>query len=246
MTSTVTSHCNIVTSSSDSSGLYTSTVQSGPPLLIQQSGPTSPSSLLSPSVHSDSSPSAPSPPPLVPGCHSRLLLPLPLLTPLGFFNGMLAVSERGALNYYIFFGPILLTLSLFRNLISTHLPLSGSVDSLLCDWIAPTPGFAFSLVMPRTLAVTSSLLSGRANPSLNFLALFFLRSNSDVNISLNNSCSPSFLNVYAPPSHSLFFDGWQNRLLFCFHFSLLQKSLHSGGFQLPSFLLGFKRYFRIS
>ena len=85
----------------------------------------------------------------------RLLLPLPPLTPSGFFNGMLAVSEQGALNCYIFFRPIPLTLSVSRNLILTHLPLSGSLDSLLCDLISPTPDLAFSLVMPRTLGYSS-------------------------------------------------------------------------------------------
>ena len=77
----------------------------------------------------------------------RLLLPLPL-TLSEFFNGMLGVSEPGALNSYTFFRLILLTSSVSRNLILTHLPLFGSLDSLLCDLIAPTPGVAFSLVMP--------------------------------------------------------------------------------------------------
>ena len=53
-----------------------------------------------------------------------------------------------------------------------------------------------------------------------------------INISLNNSSLLSFLNVYAP--YSLLPNEWQNRLLFSLHFSLLQKSLHSGGLQLPS------------
>ena len=35
----------------------------------------------------------------------RLLLPLLPLTPSGFFIGMLAISEPGAMNYYIFFRP---------------------------------------------------------------------------------------------------------------------------------------------
>ena len=51
----------------------------------------------------------------------------------------------------------------------THLPLSGSLDSVLCDLIAPTPILAFFLRIPRTLAVASSFLSGRAYPSLSFL-----------------------------------------------------------------------------
>ena len=35
-----------------------------------------------------------------------------------------------------------------------------------------------------------------------------------------------------PPPYSFFSNGWQNRLFFSLHFSLLQKSLHSGGLQL--------------
>ena len=63
-----------------------------------------------------------------------------------------------------------------------------------------------------------------------------------VNISLNNSSSLSFLNAYAP--YSLLPNGRQNRVLFIHHSSLLQKSLHSGGLQLPSPPLGLKRYLR--
>ena len=64
-----------------------------------------------------------------------------------------------------------------------------------------------------------------------------------VNISLNNSSSVSFLNVHAPP-YSLLPNGWQNRFLLSLNSSLLQKSFHSGGLQLPSPPLGLKRHFR--
>ena len=53
-----------------------------------------------------------------------------------------------------------------------------------------------------------------------------------VNISLNNSSSVSFLNVYAP--YLLLPNGWQNQFLLSLNSFLLQKSLHSGGLQLPS------------
>ena len=59
--------------------------------------------------------------------------------------------------------------------ILTHLPLSGFLDSLLWVLIAPTPGLAFSLLIPHTLAAASSFLSGRAYPFLNFLPPLFLR-----------------------------------------------------------------------
>ena len=53
-----------------------------------------------------------------------------------------------------------------------------------------------------------------------------------INISLNKSSSVSFLNVYAPPIRSSPTDGRTD--FFSLHSSLLQKSLHSGGLQLPS------------
>ena len=112
----------------------------------------------------------------------------------------------------------------------SHLP-----DSLLGNLIAPTPGLAFSLLMPRTLATRLSLSSGRAYPILNFPPLSLLDHYSDY-VGVNNS-SVLFLNVYAPPPIRSFpTDGRTDS-------SLLQKSLHSGGLQLPSPLLGLKKYF---
>ena len=89
---------------------------------------------------------------------------------------MLEVFEPGALNYFTFFRPILLTLSIFRNPMFTLVSLSGFLDSLFCVLIAPTPGLAFSLVMPCALAEVSSFSSGRAHLSLNFLPPLFFRS----------------------------------------------------------------------
>ena len=105
----------------------------------------------------------------------RLLPPLLPLSLSRFSNGMLEVFKPGTLNYFTFSGPILSTLSPSRNPISTHLPLSGFLDSLLCVLIAPTPGLAFSLMMPRTPAAALSFSSGRAYLSLNFLPPLFLR-----------------------------------------------------------------------
>ena len=106
----------------------------------------------------------------------RLLPPLFPLTLSGLSNRMLEVFEPGALNYFTFFCPILLTISVSRNPILTHLPLSEFLDSLLCILITPTPGLAFSLLMLHTLATVSSFSSGSAYPSLNFLPPLFLRS----------------------------------------------------------------------
>ena len=145
---------NTVTLSSDSSGMYTSTVQSGPPLLVLHSRVTlvsKPPILLLP-----------------------ILYPLPL--PLHHRPLLLEVSVPGALNYFTFSHLILSTLSASKNPILTPLPLSGFLDSLLCVLIALTPGLAFSLLMPRTPAAALSFSSGRAYPFLNFVPPLFLRS----------------------------------------------------------------------
>ena len=167
---------NTVTSTRDSSDMYTSTVQSSPSS-VNAALPPHPRLQASypPLAHSISSPSAP---------HHRALLlavllcllppPLPL-TLSGFSNGMLEVFEQGALNYFAFSHPILSTLSASRIPILTHLPLSEFLDSLLCVLIIPTPALAFSLLMPRTPAAALSFSLGMAYPFLNFLTPLFLR-----------------------------------------------------------------------
>ena len=105
----------------------------------------------------------------------HLLPPLLPLTLSGFFNGMLEVFEPGALNYFTFFHPILSTLSAFRDPILTPLPLSEFLDSLFCVLIAPTPGLAFSLLIPRMPVAALSFSSDRAYPFLNFLPPLFPR-----------------------------------------------------------------------
>ena len=155
--------------------MYTSTVQSSPSsanaaLPPHLRLPTS----YPPSAHFVSSPSASSSPSLAPSYPSTPPAFSPPLTLSGFSNGMIEIFEPEILNYFTFFQPILLTLSVSRNPISTHLPLSGFLDSPLSVLIAPTPGRAFSLVMPRTLAAVSSFLSDRAYSFLNFLPPPFL------------------------------------------------------------------------
>ena len=157
--------------------MYTSTVQSGTPSTdaapmrhprLQTSYP--------PSAHSISLSSSPSPPSLALGRPSTPPASSPPLTLLAFFNGMLEVSMPGAPNYFTFFHPIQSTSSESGNPNLTHLPLSGFLDSLFCFLIAPTPGLAFSLLMPRTPAAALSFSSGRAYPFLNFPPPLFLRS----------------------------------------------------------------------
>ena len=162
--------CNTVTPSLDSSDTYTSTVQSGPPLLVLHSRITLVSKppipyqpilyLLPLPLHHR---------PLLLAIFQRFLPPLLPLTLSGFFNGMLEVFVPGALNYFNFYRPIQSILSTSRNPILTHLPLSGFLDFLLCILIKPTPGLAFSLLIPCTPAAASSFLSGRAYPFPNFL-----------------------------------------------------------------------------
>ena len=112
-----------------------------------------------------------SPPLHVSDCFSIPLASAFPLTSLEFFNEMPKIFEPGTLNYYTLSCLIIWILSVFRNPTLTHLPLFGSMDSLLCDLIALTPGLALCLPMTRTLAVASSFLSGRACLSLNFLPL---------------------------------------------------------------------------
>ena len=166
---------NTVTPSSDSSDMFTSTVQSGPPLLMLHSRPILISKPLIP--RRPILYLLPLPPHHLPLLLAVLLrlLPPPPLTLSGFFNGMLEVSKPGALNYFTLSRPILLILSASRNPIKTHLPLSEFLKSLLCVLIASTPGLAFSLLMSHTLAAASSFSSGRAYPFLNFPPSLFLR-----------------------------------------------------------------------
>ena len=150
-----------MTSSLDSSSWYTSIAQSGPPLLMQHSCPNlafkpliffPPTSYILPLHH-----------------HHRLmllvvslylLLPLLLFDFLVFFSEILGVSERGALSGYTLVRLIPLVLFVSRNLTLTYLPLSGSLGSLLCDLIAPTPGLIFFLLISHMLVVASSFSSG--------------------------------------------------------------------------------------
>ena len=218
--------CRItVTPSSDSSDMYTSTVQSSP---------ASANAALSPhprlqtsyplSTHSISSPSAPPPPSLAPRFSSTPPASTLPMTLLGFFNGMMEVFEPGALNYSTFFRPILSTSSAFRNPILTHLPLSGFLDSLLCDLIVLVfcdlivliiPGLVF-LSSDTTHAIGGVVIFVRQGLSFSQLSTSSLSSldpYSDyvgINISLNNSSSVSFLNVYALPIRSSPTDGRTN------------------------------------
>ena len=147
-------------SSSDSSDTHTFAVQSSP---SSANAPLPPRSHLQTSFHSSansiSSPSAPHHRPLLQAVLLCLLPPLPpdSLRVLQWNAGGLPARSAELLHFFL---PILLTLSVSRNPILTHHPLSGFLDSLLCVLIAPTPSLSFSLVMLRTLAAVSSFSSG--------------------------------------------------------------------------------------
>ena len=118
---------NTVTPFSDSSDMYTFTVQSDlPSTNVALSPHPRFQTSYPPSAHFISSLSAFSPSSLAPGCPSAPPPSYPPLTLSRFFNGMLEVFESGALNYFTFFRPILSTLSASRNPILTHLPLPDS------------------------------------------------------------------------------------------------------------------------
>ena len=157
---------------------------------------------------------------------------------------MLEVFEPGALNYFTFSDPILLTLFVSRNPISIHLPLSRFLDSLRSDRTHSRSG----ILSPDAKHASGGVVvifvrQGLSFSELSTSSLTSLDSYSDyvgVNISLNNFSSLSFLNVYAPP-YLLLPDRRQNQLLFSLHSSFLQKSFYSRGLQLPSLPVALKR-----
>ena len=103
--------------------------------------------------------------------------------------------SQGALNYYTLFRLIVLTVFVSRNLTLIHLPLSRSLDSLLCNRTLSRSG-TLSPPIPCMLAVVLSF------SKLSISSLSLLEFYSDyvgVNISLNNSFSVPFFNIYAPP-----------------------------------------------
>ena len=115
---------------------------------------------------------------------------------------MLEVFEPGALNYFTFSHPILLTLFVSRNLISIHLPLSRFLDSLRSDRTHSRSGILSPDAMHASGGVVIFVRQGLSFSELSTSSLSSLDPYSDyvgVNISLNNFSSLSFLNVYAPP-----------------------------------------------
>ena len=128
---------------------------------------------------------------------------------------MLGFSEPGALNCYTLFCLILLILFVSRNLTLFCLPLFGSLDSVLSDPMAPTPDLVFfsinvtdacgGVVIFVRLGLSFSEVSTSSLSSLDPYSDYV-----EVNISLNDFFSHSFLNVYASPIRSSLKDSRTN------------------------------------
>ena len=166
---------NTLTPSSDSSDMYTSTVQSGPHLLILHSRPILVSKPLIPHLPNLYLPLLPHHRPLFLAVFPRLLPPLHL-TLSGFFNRMLEVFKPRSIKllYFLLSHPV--------NLISIH------ESNLNSSFSFPIPGFSAlrsdhihsrSGILPRDAmhanGALSSFSSGRTYPFLNFLPPLFLR-----------------------------------------------------------------------
>ena len=131
-----------------------------------------------------------------------LLFLFPLLNSLRFFKpGMLGVSKPGALNFYTLLCLLPLTLFASRNLTLIYRPLSG-FSALRSDGIHSRSGIFSTNVTDARGGVIIFVRQGLSFSELSTFSLSSLDPYSDyaeVNISLNDSFSLSFLNVYAPP-----------------------------------------------
>ena len=161
--------------SSDSPSWYTSIAQSGSLLLMQHSHPTlifKPLILFPPTLYL--LPLHPQNRLVLLAVSLYFLLSLPLPNSLRVLQWNAGVFKPGALNYYTLFRFIPLTLYISGNITLIYLPLFKSLDSLLCDPMAPTLDLVFFLLMSQTLAAASSFSSSSAYPSLSFLPPLFL------------------------------------------------------------------------
>ena len=162
--------CRNTVTPSDSSDMYTSTVQSGPPLLMLHSCPTLVSKSLISHLPILYLLPLPPPPSLNPGRPPAPPLPPDSLRVLQWNAGGLRARST-VLLHFLSSHPVD-----FICIQESHFnSSSGFLYSLLCVLIAPTPSLAFSLLMPRTLAAALSFLSGWGCLLLNFLPPLCLR-----------------------------------------------------------------------
>ena len=239
---------NTVTPSSDSSDTYTSTVQSGPSSTdaalsrhprLQTSYP--------PSAHSISPSSAPSPPSLAPGHFSTPPASSPppdSLRVLQWNAGGLRARSTELL-HFLSSHPVDLICIQESNLNSSSSFLISGFSALRSNRTHSRSGILSSDTTHASGGVIIFVRQVLSFSELSTSSLSSLDPYSDyvgVNISLKTPPRCHFL--MCTPLNSLLSNGWQNRFLLSLHSSLLQKSLHSGGLQLPSLFLGLKRYFR--
>ena len=198
--------CRItVTPSSDSSDMYTSTVQSSPAsanaaLLPHPRLQTS----YPPSAHSISSPSAPLPPSLAPGFSSSPLassLPPDSLRVLQWNAGGLRARSTKLL-HFLSSHPVDLICIQESNLNSSYSFQIPGFSALHSDHTHSRSGILSSDTTHASGSIVIFVRQGLSFSELSTSSLSSLDPYSDyagINISLNNSFSVSFLNVYAPP-----------------------------------------------
>ena len=197
---------NTVTPSSDSSDTYTSTVQSGPPSAdaalsrhsrLQTSYP--------PSAHSISPSSAPSPSSLAPASSS----PLDSLRVLQWNAGGLRAWSTELL-HFLSSHPVDLTCIQESNLNSSSSFRIPGFSALCSNRTHSRSGILSPDPTHASGGVIIFVWQGLSFSELSTSSLSSLDPYSDyvgVNISLNNSFSVSFLNVYTPPIRSSPTDG---------------------------------------
>ena len=217
---------NTVTPSWDLSDTYTSTVQSGPPLLMLH--------FFSTLVFKPLSPHLPILYLLLPPHHRSLLLAvlLHLLPPLPpdslrvlQWNAGGLRSRSTELLHFLSSHPVDLICIQEFNLNSSSSFWIPGFFTLRSDHTRPRSGILSRDAMHASGGIVIFVRQGLSFSELSTSSLSWLYPYSDyvgINISLNNFSSLSYLNVYA--LYSLLPIGWQNRFLFSLHSSLFQKS----------------------
>ena len=201
---------SIVTFSLDFSSLYTSTAQSGPSgplLLMQHLHPTLAFKPHSFFTHFVSSPSAPSPPPHTPGCFSlppASSFPLDFLRVLQWNVGGLQARSTELLHFLSFHLVDLVCIQESNLNLSSSFRIPG-FSALRSDGTYSRSGIFSIDTTDASGGVIVFVRQGLSFAELSIFSLSSLEPYSDyveVNISLNNFFSLSFLNVYPPPIHS--------------------------------------------
>ena len=166
-------------------------------------------------------------------------LPLAPLTRPGFFNVTSEIFEPKALNF-----PLVDLICIQESKLNSfsYPTLFGSLDTLLCDLVAITPGLAFFLLMTSTSAVVSLFSSSRAYPSMNFLPPLSrcLTSTLTVRSTSHKITLPrSFLSISATTTRSSSTDSITDSFFFsCLSFS--RNLLILGDFHCQHLLWGLK------